>query len=93
MSKGSAEAIEKVCLPETIPLDYHAVHEGYALEGYYTLACAVKRLPGHQVQKERSEAEKDLTFIGFLLFRNEIKPETIPTIRLIQQANIASIIM
>ena len=93
ISKGSAESILNICRPESIPANYHFVHKKYALEGYYVLACGMKRCLGLQIGTSRNEIEKDLEFIGFILFRNKVKPETIPTIRALQAADIRSIIM
>jgi cation-transporting ATPase 13A3/4/5 len=93
LAKGSAESISKVCVASSIPRDYEKVHKKYALEGYYILSCAIRRCDGLGFTKNRKDAERDMQFVGFLLFRNKVKPETIPTIQTLNEASIRSIIM
>jgi cation-transporting ATPase 13A2 len=93
LTKGSAESIMKVCVSSSIPKDFEKVHKKYALEGYYVLSCAIRRCSGLGLTKNRQDAERDMQFVGFLLFRNKVKPETIPTIQTLNDASIRSIIM
>jgi cation-transporting ATPase 13A3/4/5 len=94
ISKGSAESILSICRPETIPENYGLISKKYAFEGYYVIACALKRIEGLiSPGKKRYELENGLEFLGFILFSNEIKSESIPTIGILQEANIRSIMI
>ena len=94
ISKGSAESIQAICRPETIPENYSFISKKYAFEGYYVIACALRRVQGVVApEKKRHELEADLDFAGFILFSNNIKSETIPTIGVLQEAQIRSIMI
>jgi cation-transporting ATPase 13A3/4/5 len=94
ISKGSAESIQAICLPETIPENYLSISKKYAFEGYYVIACALKKSQGVvQPEKKRYELETGLEFAGFILFSNKVKSETIPTIGILQEAQIRSIMI
>lgn len=94
VSKGSAESIMSICRPETIPENYGIISKKYAFEGYYVIACALKKVQGVVLpEKKRYELESGLDFVGFILFSNKIKSETIPTIGILQEAHIRSIMI
>ena len=94
ISKGSSESILSVCNPPSIPKDYEEIYKKYSLEGYYVISCAIKKIIGFcDVSKPRNELENGLSFVGFILFRNRVKPEAIPTIGILQDANIRSIMI
>ena len=42
---------------------------------------------------DRSEVEKDLHFLGFVVFENRLKPETKPVLHQLTKANIRSIMV
>ncbi len=41
----------------------------------------------------RSETEKNLNFVGLIFFENPLKPETIPTMKILNEAELNSIIV
>ena len=79
-TKGSFERVAQHCRPDTLPPDYEAVTKNRASDGLYVLALAAKLLEDEEdVEKlsgknARAELEQDLTFLGLLLFRNELRP-------------------
>lgn len=94
VSKGSAESILSICRPETIPENYGLISKKYAFEGYYVIACARKKVQGVvSPEQKRYDLESRLDFVGFILFSNKIKSETIPTIGILQEAQIRSIMI
>jgi cation-transporting P-type ATPase 13A2 len=56
------------------------VLEFYTHHGYRVIALAAKSLPNVSAKRaqrlKRQEAESDLTFLGFIVFENKLKPST-----------------
>lgn len=54
--------------------------EFYTHHGYRVIALAAKSLPNVSAKRaqrlKRQEAESDLTFLGFIVFENKLKPST-----------------
>ncbi|CAG0909138.1 unnamed protein product, partial [Cyprideis torosa] len=87
-AKGSPEMITKLCTPETIPSDFDAMLKQYTQHGYRVLGLACADLRSLKYAKlhrlTREEVEKDLHFLGLLVFENKIKevsPVMIATLR------------
>merc|ERR1719319_1709573 len=79
--KGAPEALEPLCEASSLPPDYSA--RLAALAGR-TLKANFLR-----VQKmTRGEAERDLTFLGFLVMQNTLKPESAGVIQELRTANL-----
>ncbi|CAD7928280.1 unnamed protein product [Amoebophrya sp. A120] len=92
-TKGSFESVSKRCKPDTIPATAGALAKEKALQGFYVLSMATRRYdaPSRQYAVEkvtRQELEQDLTFLGFLHFRNEIKPDSAAALAELRNANI-----
>jgi cation-transporting P-type ATPase 13A2 len=96
-TKGSPEAMKQICTPSSIPVDYDALCNQSSIEGYYVISCAARLCSINDLQnlqnQKRSQIEVDLTFIGFLLFRNLLKSAAKETFQQLKQANIKSIII
>ena len=91
--KGSPEMISTLCLQETIPKDFNSVLKRYAEEGFRVIALASRSLGSnvkwHHVQQiVRTDVEKQLEFQGFLILKNMVKKETLPTIQALYQSAI-----
>ena len=92
--KGSPEKIRELCRLETLPKSFLKILDFYAKSGFRVLATAVKSLSEIEVYKlERDDVEKDLTFIGFLIMQNKLKPVTTSIIDQLQQAHIRTIMV
>lgn len=93
--KGAPEVMSEVCLPETIPQDFSERLYWYTHRGYRVIACASKSLKNvkwHKLHKlKRQEVESGLTFLGFIIFENKLKPGTTPAIETLKRANIRQI--
>lgn len=89
-TKGSSHAIKSICNPTTIPSDYDDKLRTLGLQGYRVIAMAMKQLSEDSFFKNitREQAEKDLTFIGFVVMGNKLKPETQSEIRNISKTKI-----
>ena len=91
--KGSPEVIANLCLPHTIPKDFEHILSNYARRGYRVLAVAFKPLAKdvqwhHAQNLLREQLESYLTFTGLLIFKNMLKPQTMPVIRKLHNATI-----
>ncbi|ORY74114.1 HAD ATPase, P-type, family IC [Protomyces lactucae-debilis] len=93
--KGAPEVMKDVCKSDSLPDNYEEILASYTHRGYRVIGCAGKVLPGFswiKAQKiKRQEAEKDLTFLGFIIFENKLKPSTTASIRDLNEANIRNV--
>lgn len=93
--KGAPEIMSDVCRPDSFPSNYEDILASYTHRGYRVIACAGKSLPGLswiKAQKmKRDEAEKDLDFLGFIIFENKLKPTTTDALIQLNEARIRSV--
>jgi cation-transporting ATPase 13A3/4/5 len=92
MVKGSYERVETLC---PVPKDYKAVTKQTASDNYYVLGVAYREVTEAEVEKllhaPRAEVEKDLKFLGLLLFRNQLKPDSASAIAALRAGNIRTV--
>lgn len=78
--KGAPECMREVCRPDSFPIDYEDLLGYYTHRGFRVIGCATKtisKLNWLQVQRmKRQDAESKLTFLGFIVFENKLKPTT-----------------
>ncbi|KAL9048846.1 MAG: hypothetical protein Q9162_007517 [Coniocarpon cinnabarinum] len=90
--KGAPECMKEVCRLDSFPQDYDELLNFYTHRGFRVIGCATKTIPKLnwvKVQKmKREEAESDLTFLGFIVFENKLKPATADIIHELAVANI-----
>ncbi|XXH00267.1 D-3-phosphoglycerate dehydrogenase 2 [Hypoxylon texense] len=95
--KGAPECMRDICRPESFPGDYDELLSYYTHKGYRVIACAtkhMKKLSWVKSQKmKRDEVEKDLDFLGFIIFENKLKPTTAAVLKELTQSNINSIMV
>lgn len=92
--KGAPECMKDICRPDSFPTDYEELLSFYTHKGFRVIACATKTLKVNwlKMQKmKREEAEKDLEFVGFIIFENKLKPTTTPVIEELERANIRTV--
>lgn len=92
-AKGAPEKIREKLVQSSIPSNFDAVLNRYAMRGYRVLALAYKEFPAKRkltdlVNKKRDVLERDLFFLGFICFENKLKPETTPTVRELKDAGL-----
>merc|ERR1711892_1276081 len=83
--KGAPEKMEELCEEGTLPVDFNTKLQELTLGGCRVIALAYKDLDQRMnwvgIQKMgRDEVESGLTFLGFLVMQNTLKPETSPII-------------
>ncbi|KAL7922063.1 putative Ca2+ pump [Trichoderma austrokoningii] len=95
--KGAPEAMREICRPSSIPKDYDELLSYYTHKGYRVIGCATRhlnRLSWVRAQKmTRTEVERDLDFIGFIIFENKLKPSTAGVLKELKDSNIATIMV
>ncbi|MCJ1378786.1 hypothetical protein MMC17_001885 [Xylographa soralifera] len=93
--KGAPECMKDICNPTTFPVDYEELLNYYTHRGFRVIACATKHIPKLswvKVQKmKREEAESDLSFVGFIIFENKLKPNTTGVIDELNEAGIRNV--
>lgn len=84
-------------LTPIVPVDYDELLSYYTHKGYRVIACAtryLKKLSWVKSQKmKRDEVEKDLDFVGFIIFENKLKPTTAAVLKELTESNIGSIMV
>ena len=89
--KGSPEKLKELCLPETIPEDFNDTLNKYAIKGFRILAMGFKTIKMSYMQSQqisRDKAESKLIFLGLLIVQNKLKPETNPTLNILETAGL-----
>ncbi|KAF9968325.1 hypothetical protein BGZ70_004966, partial [Mortierella alpina] len=93
--KGAPEAMIDICNENSFPLDYKERLSYYTHKGYRVIACASKALPNltfvRSQRIKREQVESDLTFLGFIIFENKLKPTSAPVITTLSNARVRQI--
>ncbi|CAN3376596.1 hypothetical protein DIURU_002655 [Diutina rugosa] len=88
--KGAPEVIVEICNSESIPTQFEELLHRYTHTGFRVIALAYKDVSKSQFL-QREEVESDLTFAGFIVFENKLKPQTKPTLRKLNEAAIRTV--
>ena len=96
--KGAPERLEPLCRPETMPEDFHDQLKNYTLQGFRVIALAHRNLPAELTwdktkKAQRETVERDLAFLGFLIMKNTLKPETTPVIKELKEASVRCVMV
>lgn len=88
--KGAPEVISKFCAPETIPSSFEAVLKDYTQRSYRVLGLAYKDIDiGEDVENSLlTHYEHQLVFLGLVALRNKLKPDTLNTIDVLNDAQL-----
>lgn len=93
--KGAPEVMTDICIKGSLPLDYQERLSFYTHHGYRVIACAYKSMPTlnfiRAQRLKREQVESDLTFLGFIVFENKLKPTTAPIIATLGNARIRQV--
>ncbi|NWY49052.1 AT132 ATPase, partial [Sylvia atricapilla] len=102
--KGAPEMVASLCRKETgfltfpVPPDFSQMLRHYTTDGFRVLALACKVLGTvatfeEALQLPRDSVESGLNFLGFLVMKNVLKPESAPVIELLRSANIRPVMV
>ncbi|KAI9209570.1 uncharacterized protein BJ171DRAFT_484440 [Polychytrium aggregatum] len=84
--KGSPEKIRELVDPASIPNNFESVLTEHTASGCYVLGFAVRQLPPNlsaaDIQSwDRDRIEQGAEFAGLIVFRNELKEDTVAALR------------
>ncbi|KAJ1918417.1 hypothetical protein IWQ60_007501, partial [Tieghemiomyces parasiticus] len=89
--KGSFEKLKELAHPTSIPAEYDEVTSGLAQEGCYVLSMAHRDLGPVDLESvrraDREDLERGANFIGLILFKNNLKPDTADAIAELKDGN------
>ncbi|XP_067328818.1 polyamine-transporting ATPase 13A2 isoform X2 [Anolis sagrei] len=96
--KGAPETVASLCLPESVPADFSQTLHHYASDGFRVLGLAYKPMVAVQTFEEaqevtRESVESGMVFLGLLVMKNVLKPETAPVIDLLRRAEIRTVMV
>ncbi|XP_056364277.1 polyamine-transporting ATPase 13A2 [Oenanthe melanoleuca] len=96
--KGAPEMVASLCRKETVPPDFSQVLRHYTTDGFRVLALACRALGSvatfeEALQLPRDSVESGLSFLGLLVMKNVLKPESAPVIQLLRSANIRPVMV
>jgi cation-transporting P-type ATPase 13A2 len=87
---------ELTCALE-VPSDYDELLAYYTHKGYRVIGCAtrhIKRLSWVKAQKmKRDDVERDLNFVGFIIFENKLKSSTASVLGELLNSNIGAVMV
>ena len=90
-TKGSPEAISKICNAASIPADFEEKAQHFARNGIYQLAIASAPFNSKAANEvKREDIEKNLTFAGFINFENRMKEDNPHVIEELTQGSVES---
>ncbi|KAJ8257722.1 hypothetical protein GJAV_G00188980 [Gymnothorax javanicus] len=93
--KGAPEMVASLCQKESVPAQFTETLRHFASEGFRVLALAFKPL---DVQidistVERGALESQLQFLGLLVMRNLVKPESADVINTLRRAQLRTVMV
>ncbi|NWX11494.1 AT132 ATPase, partial [Aegotheles bennettii] len=106
-TKGAPEMVASLCRKETgpdlafllaVPMDFSQMLRHYTTDGFRVLGLACKPLSTvttfeETLQLQRDSVESNLTFLGFLVMKNVLKPESAPVIHLLRSTSIRPVMV
>ncbi|XP_051805292.1 cation-transporting ATPase 13A2 isoform X2 [Acanthochromis polyacanthus] len=93
--KGSPEMVASLCRVETVPAQFSRKLRTFSSEGLRVLALAYKPVDVNSDLRtiERGEVERDMQFLGLLMMKNLVKPESAKVINILKLAHIRTIMV
>ncbi|XP_041130414.1 polyamine-transporting ATPase 13A2-like isoform X1 [Polyodon spathula] len=96
--KGAPEMVASLCKKDTVPANFTATLKEFTGDGFRVLGLAYKTVKTQSSFKELQELERErvesgMVFLGFLVMRNLLKPETRPVIAMLRNANIRTVMV
>ncbi|XP_063173682.1 polyamine-transporting ATPase 13A2 [Candoia aspera] len=96
--KGAPETVASLCKSESVPQDFSRELHQLTSSGFRVLGLAYKPSVAVGTFEEaqnvtRDHMEKDMIFLGLLVLKNVLKPETAPVIHVLRSAGIRTIMV
>uniref|UniRef100_H2SUA1 ATPase cation transporting 13A2 n=1 Tax=Takifugu rubripes TaxID=31033 RepID=H2SUA1_TAKRU len=90
--KGSPEMVASLCQEDTVPPQFSSQLQMFSSEGLRVLALAYKPLDRTDNLKTiERELEKDMLFLGLLMMKNMVKPQSKEVINILRDAQLRCI--
>lgn len=95
--RGAPEKVIGLCDPETVPDEVSNELLEYTLNGYRVMACATRLVPWLKYSEikhlKMKDFEEDLTFLGLIILKNKLKPESAEVLYKLHKARIRTIMV
>ncbi|XP_045764970.1 polyamine-transporting ATPase 13A3-like [Maniola jurtina] len=96
--KGAPEKVAGMCDPVSLPDNFSTILNEYTSNGFRVIGLAYKKLDRKMKwvdaqRLKRESIECDMTFLGFLVMQNSLKPETTQVIKELHDANMRQIMV
>ncbi|XP_053566201.1 probable cation-transporting ATPase 13A4 [Bombina bombina] len=95
--KGAPEMVIQFCNQKSVPQSFSKRLDFYTMKGFRVIALAYRVLYTQDCPVfealERKEMESDLTFLGFLIMENLLKPESNSVLEELNAANIRTVMV
>ncbi|CAO0791257.1 unnamed protein product [Mucor circinelloides] len=99
--KGAYEKIKDLSNPESIPADYDRVTANQARQGCYVLALSHREIDMDQIPGgleafnhwTRDQMEENIDFLGLIIFKNQLKPDTAENIAELKRGDTRTIMI
>ncbi|KAI5612268.1 cation-transporting ATPase 13A2 isoform X1 [Silurus asotus] len=93
--KGAPEIVASHCVNESVPSHFTNTLREFTSEGFRVLALAYKVLDAQTDLSsiERVDVEADLQFLGLLVMKNQVKPESAGVINILRHALIRPVMV
>ncbi|ETL78750.1 hypothetical protein L917_20504 [Phytophthora nicotianae] len=98
--KGSYERMQQLSTPGSVPADYKSVADRLAKDGCYVLGLSYRELPSDWTHDQvvefadnREAVDENLSLLGLILFRNELKDDTADAIAKLKAGDIRTVMI
>lgn len=99
LCKGAPETVASLCSADSVPSNFASVLESFAKCGYRVIALASRHVDDqldkaeHHLRTPRVELERGMKFLGFVVFENRLKEQTIPNITILKTARMRTVMV
>ncbi|GFQ95273.1 probable cation-transporting ATPase 13A3 [Trichonephila clavata] len=96
--KGAPELVCSLSRSETVPENFKEVLEFYTRQGFRVIGVGSRHLDpqiswDEVLKMPREELECNLEFQGLVVLQNRLKPETVPTLNILKEADIRTVMV
>uniref|UniRef100_A0A8C8FJ07 P-type ATPase A domain-containing protein n=1 Tax=Oncorhynchus tshawytscha TaxID=74940 RepID=A0A8C8FJ07_ONCTS len=85
--KGAPEMVASLCLRESVPAQFSNTLRTFASDGFRVLALGYKTLYG------QTDLKRDMQFLGLLVMKNLVKPESAEVITTLRLAHLRTVMV
>uniref|UniRef100_A0A671RNE0 Probable cation-transporting ATPase 13A2 n=1 Tax=Sinocyclocheilus anshuiensis TaxID=1608454 RepID=A0A671RNE0_9TELE len=90
--KGAPEMVASFCRRESMPSHFSPILREYTSQGFRVLGFAYKHLT-KETDLSTVERSKDMNFLGLLVMKNQVKPESAEVIRTLKLAQLRPVMV